>query len=155
MTPFLFDYLPFKLNLWLAARLLPVAAKRAELSRLLAAATPPSGRHPYAGQSTDAIVAAVKTTCAHPWRMRGRRCLREGLLTFRFLRAADIPATLHFGVDRRSMNAAKIRAHCWVSVGDEIVINPPEPDMICIYSYDGRPDAAPVVKLSAEAVSNA
>ena len=154
MTPFLFDPLPFKLNLWLSARLLPVAAKRADLAPLLASATPAAGQPLYPGRTADGVVSAIKATCARPWRMRGRRCLREGLLAFRFLRLAGIPATLHFGVDRHSINAAKLKAHCWVSVGDEVVINPPEPDMVCIYSYDGRPGAAPSATLSAEAVSD-
>ncbi len=155
MTPFLFDSLPFKLNLWLSARLLPVAAKRADLMPLLAVATPPADYRIYSDKSAEGVVSAVKATCARPWRMRGRRCLREGLLAFRFLRLAGIPATLHFGVDRHSVNAAKLKAHCWVSIGDDIVINPPDPDMVCIYSYDGRPDTAPATTISAQAVSDA
>ncbi|TIS71759.1 MAG: hypothetical protein E5W99_27790, partial [Mesorhizobium sp.] len=43
---------------------------------------------PYRGLPCSYVVGRVNRTVRHPWVMRDRRCLREGLLGFRFLRMA-------------------------------------------------------------------
>ncbi len=136
--------LPLRLRwqLWWQARLLPVAARRRSLLQLLQAALParPDSRwHPAAAAVVEPVLASV----ARPWRMRGRRCLREGLLAFRFLRLAGHPAVLHFGIDPQSLRGERVRAHCWVSVGDEILVNPPQPELpgrnfVEIFKFDGE-----------------
>lgn len=90
------------------------------------------------------IVAAVKGVLAKPWRMRGRRCLREGLAAFHLLRRGGHPAVLHFGVDRRSTRAARLRGHCWVSVGGEILLNAPPPEFVELFAYSGQPLPLPL-----------
>lgn len=57
--------------------------------------------------------------------MRGRRCLRTGLLLFHFLRLAGAPAVLTFGV-YSEQKAGREQAHCWVSVAGRCVSDPPE-----------------------------
>jgi hypothetical protein len=124
-------------HLWLAARLLPVRAKRRSIERLLVEATPPEGFAPYRGVAAQPIVDAVRATLARPWRMRGRRCLREGLVAFRFLRLAGHPAVLHFAVASRSP-ADRLSAHCWVTLDGAAVLDGPRDDMVPLMRWDGE-----------------
>lgn len=149
MNPYPPAWLPLRPSLWLAARLLPVLAAKRELGPLLAASTPPDGSMPYRGAAAADIVGHVTALTARPWRMRGRRCLREGLLAFRYLRLAGFPAVLRFGVDRTSLGETRMKAHCWVTVGDEVVLNPPQPGMVEIMAHDGGAPAARIASLSA------
>lgn len=135
--------LPFRLHLWIAARLLPVAAKRGSLEFLLKGATPHKVAPAYASLSADEILDAIKATTAHPWRMRGRRCLREGLLAFRFLSLAGYRPVLHFGIAPETVSTDRPHAHCWVDLDGATVLNPPMRPMLNLFNYDGR-DAAPV-----------
>lgn len=127
--------LPFTLDLWIEARLLTLFSRR-PLEDLLRRATPGTDDYPYA-LSVDQIVTAVKNSVARPWRMRGRRCLREGLLAFRYLHLAGHRPTLHFGIVPQTAATARPRAHCWVCVDNRIVLNPPEEPMVELFSYDG------------------
>ena len=68
----------------------------------------------------EQVLLAIERRLRSPWRMRGRPCLRRGLLTFYFLRLAGIPAVLHFGVYR-----AGEQAHCWVEVDGQCIADPP------------------------------
>jgi hypothetical protein len=131
--------LPFRLRLalWGWARALPFFARGSRMDRLLAVAMPAPGVTPYAGIEADAIVDAVKRATARPWRMRGTRCLREGVLAFRFLRLAGHPAVIAFGVERDSIGAAALKAHCWVTVDGRCVINPPYAGIVPIMTHDG------------------
>jgi hypothetical protein len=65
--------------------------------------------------------------------MKDRPCLREGLLVYRFLVMSGYEPTLHFGVDKASLNSERVRAHCWVKLGTRI-FNPPEPSMVEIHA---------------------
>lgn len=145
--------LPLRLRaaLWAWARALPLFARGSRMDRLLAVAMPPPGETPYAGLDVDTIVAAVKGATARPWRMRGTRCLREGVLAFRFLRLAGHPAIITFGIERDSVAAGAIRAHCWVTVEGRCVINPPYAGIVPIMSHDGvsRAAAAPEIPAGA------
>lgn len=136
--------LPLRLRvaLWAWARALPLFARGSRMDRLLAVATPAAGDTPYSGITADSIVAAVKRVTARPWRMRGTRCLREGVLAFRFLRLAGHDAVIAFGVERDSIANGAIRAHCWVTIEGRCVINPPYPGIIPIMTHDGVSRAA-------------
>jgi hypothetical protein len=125
-------------HLWFAARWLPVGAKRRSIEQLLSGAVPPSGHTPYRGFEVDRIVTAVRGMTARPWRMRGRRCLREGLLGFRFLRLAGFTPVLHFGVEPGSVQRDKLRAHCWITIAGSCVLNPPTATLVTIFSWDGE-----------------
>jgi hypothetical protein len=125
-------------HIWLAARLLPLRAKRRPIEALLIDATPPAAFEPYRGVGAETIVEAVRATLARPWRMRGRRCLREGLIAFRFLRLAGHPAVLHFAVASRSPED-RLRAHCWVTLGSAAIMNGPQEGMVSLMRWDGEP----------------
>ncbi|MFN0263142.1 lasso peptide biosynthesis B2 protein [Tepidamorphus sp. 3E244] len=136
MTPFPPTAIPFQANLWLAARLLP-SFSRAEIGTLLRMATPPKEARAYTGLGAREITDAVQHTTARPWRMRGRRCLREGLLAFHYLSLAGHRPILHFAVEPASLKTDKTSAHCWVSVDGDILLNPPSPTMMPLFTYDG------------------
>jgi hypothetical protein len=84
------------------------------------------------------ILVAVKAAVARPWRMRGRRCLREGLLAFHYLSLAGHKPVLHFGIVPKSVLTARPRAHCWVDLNGCTVLNPPQEPMLELFSYDRR-----------------
>ena len=139
MTPFPPPgLLPFRTNLWIAARLMPMFTKRNDLEPLLLMATPAAGTHAFDDLTADTIVAAVKAVVARPWRMRGRRCLREGLLAFHYLSLAGYAPLLHFGVVPQSLRGKKTAAHCWVSIDGETMLNPPRRAMHELFVYDGQ-----------------
>ena len=127
----------FAIHLWLAARWLPMTAKRRDIEPLLLAITPAEGQAPYRGLASAEIVAAVRRTVAKPWRMRGRRCLRESLLAFRFLRLAGHPAVIHFAVAPGRSEADRLRAHAWVSLDGICLLDPPGREMVALYDWDG------------------
>ena len=128
----------FRLHLWFAARWLPVGAKRRSIDRLLQRAMPPPDHTPYRGLSPDQILSAVREATARPRRMRARRCLREGLLGFRFLRMAGFAPVLHFGLDPASAEKERLHAHCWLTLDDACVLNPPTDAMVVLFSWDGE-----------------
>jgi transglutaminase superfamily protein len=137
MSPFPPSYMPFAASLWISARLMPVFAKSAPIGELLRMATPNGESPAYAALDAGEIVASVKRVTRRPWRMRGRRCLREGLLAFRFLSLAGHRPLLHFAVEKETLRTDRPRAHCWISVGDEVLMNPPSPTMLELFAYDG------------------
>ncbi len=138
MMPFPPASLPFAPSLWIAARLMPVHAKRGTLGDLLRRATPPAGERAYTEKSPGEIVAAVKAVVARPWRMRGRRCLREGLLAFRYLRLAGHAPALHFGLVAGTISTPRPRAHCWIVLDGETILNPAQEPMVDLFAYDGQ-----------------
>lgn len=137
MNPFPPVAVPFPASVWIAARLLPVCVGSSELDRLLAMATPPPGASAYREFSAPAIVAAVKRAARRPWVMRDRRCLREGLLAFRYLSLAGHRPLLHFALEPESLKEPTMSAHCWVTVDDAILMNPPTPTMMPLFAWDG------------------
>lgn len=137
MMPFPSASLPFKTNLWMAARLIPFYAFRRPLSDLLMRTTPEPGRHPLAGKDSGEILKAVKRSVKRPRLMRGQRCLREGLLAFHFLSLAGYSPVLHFGMVGKTARNPKPRAHCWLSLEGETVLNPPNEPMIDLFTFDG------------------
>ncbi|MDN2581230.1 lasso peptide biosynthesis B2 protein [Aquibium sp. ELW1220] len=137
MNPFPPVAVPFPASVWIAARLLPACVGSSELDRLLAMATPPPGTSAYREFSARAIVSAVKRAARRPWVMRDRRCLREGLLAFRYLSLAGHRPLLHFALEPASLKDRKMSAHCWVTVDDEVLMNPPTPTMMTLFAWDG------------------
>jgi hypothetical protein len=133
-------YLRLKLAARAWALWLPVLAQGKDLQPLLARAAPGRGT-PYAGLSPETIAHCCRKVVRRPMLMADRPCLREGLLLNRFLAMAGFAPSLHFGVDRASLNTPRARAHCWVKLGER-VFNPPDPDMVEIYTHHScRKDA--------------
>ncbi len=129
--PFLYLRLNIAIRIW--ALWIPLLARDANLTRLLARSTPPS-RRPYAGFSAGTIWRCCHRAVKRPILMRDRPCLREGLLLNRFLILTGRNPVIHFGVDRASVGGPRIKAHCWVAQGDR-VFNPPSPSMIEILEH--------------------
>jgi Transglutaminase-like superfamily len=123
--------LRFQIDLWTAARTLPLRVYGRSLSEILNLSR---ARRPnaYRGLSSDYIVKAIFRIVRRPFVMRDRRCLREGLLAFQFLEAAGFAPKLYFGIDRSAPNRPDVRAHCWVVCNDEVVLNSPDADMVPI-----------------------
>jgi len=132
--------LRFALELFLRARLLPLRLRRdLPFDEMLDLATPPA-KMPYRGLSGEEISAAVHRAVRHPLMMRDRRCLREGVLCFRFLRAAGFDPRLHFGVDPGSLNASRLSAHCWVTLDGETLAGATAIPMVPLHVYpEGTP----------------
>ncbi len=125
-------------EMWLWARMLPfLCPKTKAFGDILRLSTAGPSRR-YRGIPVDEIARRAKHASRHPWLMRDRRCLREGILAFRFLTLADIPAKIHFAVDRSSIDAPVLAAHCWVTVADKPIINPPTPSMVTIFVRDNK-----------------
>ena len=124
----------FRVHLWTSARLMPVLIGHRSFESVLKWA-PLSAPTPYRGLSSAYIVAAVNRTVRHPWLMRDRRCLREGLLAHRFLRFAGFDPDLRFGVDPKSMQEPRMSAHCWVCLDGRPVVSDCLPGMVQIYRH--------------------
>lgn len=119
-------------ELWLHARVLPLLAARWSFRDALAYAhADPAAR--YEGLSAELIARWVQRATRKPWLMRKRRCLRQGLLGARFMRLAGHDCELHFGIDRASLDADKLSAHCWVVLDGRSVLNTILDDMVVIH----------------------
>jgi hypothetical protein len=131
-----------KVHVGSLACIIPDISKRLGIKRLLAMFTPKRPSRVYEGMSADEIVAVIERRLARPWRMRGRKCLRKGLLTFYFLRLAGYEPELHFAVFARKQKHEK--AHCWVMLDDKLLGEPPhEPHVVMlIYRGDEEPPKA-------------
>ncbi len=123
-----------RMHILARALVLPGLSRRMAMSRLLAWSTPERVHPLYARLTEQQIAAEVQRRLRAPWRMRGRRCLREGLLTFYFLRAAGIPAVLQFGVFHEARG--REHAHCWVEVESREVTAPPQAPYVLIWTHN-------------------
>jgi hypothetical protein len=141
----------FPVHFWLVARVLPWIAKRSSLAALLAIMTPSENRRPYVGVPASVIIESVVTDGRRAWRMRGRRCLREGLLAFLFLRLAGYAPVIHFGIEPSSLGV-RPRGHCWVTFSEACVLNPPSPGILPLFSWDGQKTPEPIDGLNSELV---
>lgn len=108
--------------IWWHARLLPAIARRRDLQSLLRYASVQPDPD-FAGLPAEAIAEWVVAATRRPWLMRNRRCLRQGLLAMRFMRLAGHDPELHFGIDRQSLAAPSVAAHCWIVLGGRPVLN--------------------------------
>lgn len=141
----------FRTELWVRARLLPLQIRRRSLSAILQSAEP-AETVTYRGLEAGYIVRRVRKSLRRPIQMRDRRCLREGLLAYRFLRQAGFLAELVFAVDNSSMLGSDPKAHCWVRLDGAAILNPPEPDMTTILCH---PSAAGPRSIAAASPSQA
>lgn len=142
MRRFPLSYLRLVLTVRAWALCIPIVARDSNLSAVLARTAPPAKR-PFQGFSPSTIWRCCHKAVKRPWLMRDRPCLREGLLLNRFLVMAGHDPTLHFGVDKTSLNTPAIRAHCWIRLGDR-VFNPPDESMVEIHTH--RSLAAPPIE---------
>lgn len=120
-----------RLHLGMLASILPDASRIIPLPQLLRLFTPMRPSRFYTGISEEQLMAILQRRLSHPWRMRGRSCLREGLLGFYFLRLLAVPAELHFGVFEEARD--RELAHCWVVVEGRCVTSPPQQTYVTIH----------------------
>jgi hypothetical protein len=133
----------FRLDLWLAARSLPWRVAGKSFEQILAMASP-EGRIDYAGLPLHYVARRVRKAVRHPWLMRDRRCLREGLLGFEFLSRSGYAPELHFAVDPGSIASDKISAHCWVCLDGKPVVGDRQRDQVTIFIHRARSPASMV-----------
>lgn len=119
----------FNCHLWASARLLPFVVGRRDMAGVRRYTGAPA-RTLYAGLPASYVADRVKRAARRPWLMRDRRCLREGLLAFRFLSLAGYRPELRFGIERQSVADPLLKAHCWVCLDDRPVVSDRLPDMI-------------------------
>lgn len=131
----------FRAHLWASARLMPALVGKRDFEAVLKWA-PLTSSTPYRGLPSAYIVASVNRAVRHPWLMRDRRCLREGLLAHRFLRLAGFDPDLRFGVDPQSLHAPRLSAHCWVCLEGRPVVSDSLPGMVEIYRHHAEPGKA-------------
>lgn len=124
----------FRCHLRASSLLLPIRAYRRDFQSVLRLA-PLQSSTPYRGLDASYIVSRVGRVVRHPWMMRNRRCLREGLLGHRFLQLAGFDPELHFGVDPKSARAENLSAHCWISLNGKSVVSQSLPGMVEIYCH--------------------
>jgi hypothetical protein len=74
--------------------------------------------------------------------MKRRKCLREGLLLFHFLRLAGQPAVLKIGVFPPGPDGARNHAHCWITLRDAALNAPPQGEVAVLLVHP-REEASP------------
>lgn len=133
-----------RLRLWWSARLLALRlSPDLALENLLALAEPEPADRYFAGMPAATIVRAVRRTLRHPILMRDRRCLREGLLAYRYLAGAGYRPRLHFGIDPEIVRNQRTLAHCWVTLDGKIVIGDLGRDLVEILTHPKAEGRAP------------
>jgi hypothetical protein len=133
--------LRFRINLWLAARSLPWRVQGKSFEQILAMASPEDGHIDYAGLPAEYISRRVRKSVRRPWLMRDRRCLREGLLGFEFMRRSGYSPELHFAVDPASVSSDRISAHCWVCLDGKPILGDRLGDQVTIFVHRSKPDS--------------
>ena len=127
-----------RMELWAHARLLPLLLMGRDLSSALRLAD--SGTlFRYEGLDPRYISNAVMRATRRPWLMRHRRCFRQGVLAYKYLKSAGFRPELHFSVATDGDNNDLISAHCWVELDGVAVVNENLDDMIPIHVHP--PDA--------------
>ncbi len=123
-----------KTEIWAAARLLPFAVAFRDFSQILRLGDVKcSGL--YEGTAPETIAQATWRATRKSWLMRNRRCLRQGLIGYRFLRKAGHEPELHFGIDAGSVERDRIDAHCWVVLDGKPVVNDILDGMVTIHVH--------------------
>ena len=102
------------MHIWLVAAAIPLLTKLLPLKRLLRTLTPKGECQLYRSVLPERIAEMVQNRLRRPRQMRRRKCLREGLTLFYFLRLAGAPAKIHVALHNPKDNTKRIRAHCWV-----------------------------------------
>lgn len=124
----------FRLELWTTARLLPLLVVGRDLAGAMRLADG-GGWIRYTDFDPEFISRAVMRVTRRPWLMRERRCFRQGILGYRFLKKAGYRPELHFGIEENSIERDKIGAHCWVVVDGRSLVNDIMDDMIPIHVH--------------------
>ncbi len=123
-----------RLQLWMRSVVLADVTRSVPLKRVLAWYTPRRTSVDWERLSAAEILAHIDRHLAGCRRMRGRRCLRRGLLAFYFLRLAGHSPVLHLGVFARPQG--RTLAHCWTSVGS-LVDDPPQAPCLPVLEWRG------------------
>jgi Transglutaminase-like superfamily len=126
---------PMAAHLWARSAVLPDLTRAAPLKRVLAWYTPGRASAAWEGLSAAEILAYIDRHLAGCRRMRGRRCLRRGLLAFYFLRLAGHAPVLHLGVFAQAQG--RTLAHCWTTVG-AILDDPPQAACVEVLQWRGE-----------------
>lgn len=113
-------------HIWLLAALVPLLVKILPFKHLLHLLTPSARRTPYRGVRPEQVAELVAKRLANPYHMSHRRCLRESLVVFHFLRLAGWPAVLNIGVYPPGTSPKGTKAHGWVSLDGQVLTSPPE-----------------------------
>ena len=121
-------------SVWTAARWLPYAISGRNLSEILELMDKKS-RKTFWKSTPEDISRAIDFATACPIFMRGRRCLRQGLLGYKFLKASGFTPELIFSVDKASVDTNCLRAHCWVEVNGQAVVGQPLDGHQILYVY--------------------
>lgn len=124
----------FNIELWLTARLLPLLVGKKSLEQALAL-TEASASPRYSWLTPQYLEKRIKRTVRGPFFMRNRRCLRIGILGFRFLRKAGYAPALHFGLAPDSLSSKRIESHCWVCLNAQPVIGESLEHMMTIHVH--------------------
>lgn len=103
-------------HVWLVATVLPLLVQFMPFRGLLVLVERPRRWTPYRGIALERIVEIVDRRLQNPHNMRRRRCLRQGLTLFHFLRLASVPSVLNFGVLGPATANQRLHAHCWVTI---------------------------------------
>ena len=130
----------FRWSVWLNAKALPFfVPKGLAFHRVvsLLARSPEGG---FGALPVQAVVDTVIWATKHPWLMRDRRCLRQGILAFRYLKATGHEPVIHFGIEPVSLKDEKVRAHCWVTVNGTPVMSDRLPGMKTIFMFPNTED---------------
>lgn len=145
-------YLKICVRFW--ALKIPYLAKTDKLETLILKCEP-NNTNLFWGIPASRIRRHVRRATRKPYFMRHRRCLREGLLLYRFLTLAGYKPTIHFGIDRTSIESEIMSAHCWVKCDDELFLPPDENTIeIAQYSKQERVTGVQNVRLNHLSVSD-
>jgi hypothetical protein len=128
-----------RLAVWTRSVVLPDLSRLAPLEQLLRWYTPSEPSAAWLHLSAREILAHIDGHLAGCRRMRGRRCLRRGLLAFYFLRLAGHPAVLHVGVFARPQG--RTLAHCWTTcstAAGELIDDPPQAPCVPVLAWHGK-----------------
>ena len=124
-------------DIWISAKILPLQVHSKDFQGVLELAEG-SPVNMYRHLSPKFISKCVMKSTFRPWLMRDRRCLRRSIVCYRFLRKSGHLPQIHFSVDHKSLNSDKTKAHCWVALDGEEVVEGEIAQMTLIYTYPGE-----------------
>lgn len=119
-------------HVWLVAIVLPLLVRFVPIRGLLVLVEQPRWWDPYRGIAPERIVEIVDRRLQNPHNMRRRRCLRQGLTLFHFLRLAAVPSVLNFGVLGPATAGKRLHAHCWVTISGRDLYAPQHPFVVLL-----------------------
>jgi hypothetical protein len=121
-------------SLWSRSVVLADLSRRMPLQKLLKWYTPSSPSPEWSKLPKELILSCIDDHLQKCRRMKGRRCLRRGLLVFYFLRLAGYDARLHFGYFVQQ--AGNTQTHCWNTV-ENLVDDPPKQRCVELMIWTG------------------